>query len=75
MVDTDDKLPDYITLKNLVTLITCVIQDGAKFYPKIFLEVALYNKKHLKKEEWRIHGWCLSEEEKKEIEPVFTEKC
>ena len=49
MVDTDDKLPDYITLKNLVTLITCVIQDGAKFDPKIFLEVALYNKKALKK--------------------------
>ena len=27
-IDTDDKLPDNITLKNVVILITCVIEDG-----------------------------------------------
>ena len=29
LIDTDDKLPDIITLKNVVILITCVIK-GAK---------------------------------------------
>ena len=41
--NTDDKLPDYITLKNVMILITCVIKDGTKFYPQIFLDEALYN--------------------------------
>ena len=27
-IDTDDKLPDNTTLKNVVILITCVIEDG-----------------------------------------------
>ena len=31
LIDTDDKLPDDITLKNVVILITCVIKDGDKF--------------------------------------------
>ena len=36
LTDTDDKLPDYITLKNVVILITtCVIKNDAKFYPQI----------------------------------------
>ena len=43
-VDRYDKLTDYITLTNVVILITCVIKDNAKFYPKIYLEKALYNK-------------------------------
>ena len=43
VIDTDDKLSNYITLKNVVILITCVIKDDAKFYPQIFLEEALYN--------------------------------
>ena len=34
--ETDDKLPDYITLKNVVILITCVMKDDDKFYPQIF---------------------------------------
>ena len=42
VIDTDDKLSNYITLKNVVILITCVIKDDAKFYPQIFLEEALY---------------------------------
>ena len=43
VIDTDDKLSNYITLKNGVTLIACVIKDDAKFYPQKFLEAALYN--------------------------------
>ena len=33
LIDTDDKLPDNITLQNAVTLMTCVIKDDGKFYP------------------------------------------
>ena len=33
LIDTDDKLPDDITLKNAVLIMTCVIKDGDKFYP------------------------------------------
>ena len=40
-VDTDDKLPDNITLKNVVMLMTCVIKGNNKFDPQIFLEEAL----------------------------------
>ena len=43
LIDKDDKLPDYITSKNVVISITCVIRDDAKFYLQIFLEEALYN--------------------------------
>ena len=43
LIDTDDKLADYITLKNVVILITCVIKDNVKLYPQIFLGEALYN--------------------------------
>ena len=44
LIEVDDKLPNNITLKNVVTLITCVIKDDGKFYPQIFLEEALYDK-------------------------------
>ena len=37
----DDKLPDDITLKNVVILMACVIKDGDKFYPQLFLEEVL----------------------------------
>ena len=40
---TDDKLPDYITLKNVGILITCIINGDCKIYLQIFLEEALYN--------------------------------
>ena len=43
MIDSNDKLLEYDTLKNVVILVTCVINDDAKCYPKIFLEEALYN--------------------------------
>ena len=48
LIDTDDKLPDYITLKNVVILIKT--KDDAKFYPLKLLEEALYNDKTLKKD-------------------------
>ena len=40
-INADDKLPDDITLKNGVILITCVIKDDDKFHPQLFLEEAL----------------------------------
>ena len=43
LIATDDKLSDYITLKNTVVLVTCIIKDDGKFYPKNFLEETLYN--------------------------------
>ena len=43
VIVTDDNLPNHITLKNSVILITCAIKDNAKFYPQICLEEALYN--------------------------------
>ena len=33
LIDTDDKLPDNINLKNVVILMTCVIKHDGKFYP------------------------------------------
>ena len=44
LIDTVDKFPDNISLKNFVLLITCVIKDDGEFYPQIFLEEALYQK-------------------------------
>ena len=38
LIETDDKLPHYITFKNFVILVTCVIKDGGKFYLQLFLE-------------------------------------
>ena len=38
LIDTYDKLPDYITFKNVVILMTCAIKDDVKFYPQRFLE-------------------------------------
>ena len=41
LIDTDDKLPDDITLKNILILMTCFIKDDGNFYPKQFLTEAL----------------------------------
>ena len=43
MIDTGEKLPDYITLKNILILVTCLNKNNGKFYPQIFLEEELYN--------------------------------
>ena len=42
-IDTDDKLPENVTLKNQVILMECVIKN-AKFYQQLFLEEALFLK-------------------------------
>lgn len=36
-------MPDYITIKNLVILLTCAIKYHGKLYPQVFLEEALYD--------------------------------
>ena len=41
LIETDDKLPNDITFKNGVILVTCVIKGVSKFYPQLFLEKAL----------------------------------
>ena len=38
LIDTGDKLSDYITLKNVVILMAYVIKDDGKLYPQIFLK-------------------------------------
>ena len=43
LIDPDDKLPNDIALRKAVILMTCVIKDGNKFYPRIFLDHALYD--------------------------------
>ena len=40
MIGTDDKLPDVITFKNVIS-IKCVIKDDGKFYMQIFLNDTL----------------------------------
>ena len=40
-----EKLSNDTTLKNVVILITCVIEDSDKFYPHIFLDEALVAQK------------------------------
>ena len=42
LIDTDDKLPNNITLNDVVILNTSVIKDDNKFYPQLFLEKALF---------------------------------
>ena len=44
LIDTDEKLPDDISLKNVVILMTCVIKDDSKCYPQIFFKEALFVK-------------------------------
>ena len=89
LIDTDNKVSDGITLKRVVILMTCIIKDGNKCYPQLFIQRALYNKqteckafkKDITKElmlvAWhptRWWDWCLPEDEKKEAEPIFTDK-
>ena len=44
LIATDDKLPDDITLKNVVILMKCAIKDGDQFFAQLFLEEAFYDK-------------------------------
>ena len=43
LTKADDKLPDGITLKRIVILMTYLIKDGDRFYGQLFLEYASYN--------------------------------
>ena len=43
LIDTDDKLPNDITSKDDLILMTCVIKDGDKFYSQLFSKEALHN--------------------------------
>ena len=42
LIETDDKLPDDITLKNVVILVASIINDGDKCYSQISSEEASY---------------------------------
>ena len=72
MIDVDNKLPNNITLKKFAILMTCVTNVDGKCYPKMFLEKALLVKKVRHLTRWR--DWCIHEDEKKCLEPVFTDK-
>ena len=39
LIDTDDRLSDEVSLKNVVISISCVIKDTDKFYPQLFLSI------------------------------------
>ena len=43
LIDTDNIMPNEISLKKVVISMTCVIKDGNKFYSRLFLEHALYD--------------------------------
>ena len=46
LIDTDDKLPDDITFKNVILmtcLMICIIKDGDKLYPQLFFKEMLYD--------------------------------
>ena len=43
LVGTDGKLPDDISLKNIMASMASVIKDIKDFYPQLFLEEALYD--------------------------------
>ena len=43
LVGTDGKLPDDISLKNIMISMASVIKDIKDFYPQLFLEEALYD--------------------------------
>lgn len=42
LINANDKLPNNISLKYVVILMTCAIKKDNKFYPHIFLEEALF---------------------------------
>ena len=44
LIDTDDKLPDNITLENVIMWTTFVIKDGDEFHRELFSEETLYDK-------------------------------
>ena len=43
LINTDGRLPDNITLANVLILITWVMKDDGKFYPQLFWDRTLYD--------------------------------
>ena len=43
LIDTDDKLPNCISLKSFVIIMISVIKNDGKFYSQLLLEKALYD--------------------------------
>ena len=43
LIDTDDILLDDVTLRNVFVLMTSVIKDDGKLYPRLFLQEALHD--------------------------------
>ena len=43
LIDTDDKPPHDVTLKNVVILMTYVIKDSEKLYQQLFLAEEFYD--------------------------------
>ena len=41
LIDSDNRLTNEVSLKNVMILISFVIKDADKFYPQLFLEEAL----------------------------------
>ena len=35
LIDTDDKLPDNITLENVIISMTCIIKNDIKLHPQL----------------------------------------
>ena len=58
LIDTDDKLPDEITFKKVVILMTFIAKDDNKFYQQLFLEHALYAKQVCRKKKSVFYYVC-----------------
>lgn len=43
-IDTDDKLPNDIILKQVVITLTCLLKDDDNYYPQMFLDETLHDK-------------------------------
>ena len=43
LIDADDRLPDNITFKKTLILMTCVIKSHDKFYLQLFSDEPLYD--------------------------------
>ena len=43
LINTDGRLPDNITLTNVLILIPWVMKDDGKFYPQLFWDRTLYD--------------------------------
>ena len=46
--NSDDILLDYIILKTIMVLMTCVVKDNGKFHPQLFLGEVLF----IKQKKW-----------------------